>query len=109
MRFARLLSQVAALGALSAMTVFAQPSFEREVKPIFEANCFSCHGGTAMVGLDLRTATSILRGSHEGPVVVKGAPEKKPAVRKGLPANDAAARVQLEADRFRDRDHPALD
>ena len=60
MRFARLLSQVAALGALSAMTGFAQPSFERDVKPIFEANCFSCHGGTAMVGLDLRTATSIL-------------------------------------------------
>ena len=29
-----------------------------------------------MVGLDLRTATSILRGSHEGPVVVKGSPEK---------------------------------
>ena len=76
MRFARLLSQVAALGALSAMTVFAQASFERDVKPIFKTNCFSCHGGTAMVGLDLRTATSILRGSQEGPVVVKGAPEK---------------------------------
>jgi len=76
MRFARLLSQLAALGALSAMTVFAQPSFERDVKPIFEAYCFSCHGGTAMVGLDLRTATSILRGSHQGPVVVKGAPGK---------------------------------
>ena len=76
MRFARLLSQVAALGTLSAMTVFAQASFERDVKPILKTNCFSCHGGTAMVGLDLRTATSILRGSHEGPVVVKGAPEK---------------------------------
>ena len=76
MQFARLLSQLAALAALSAMTLFAQPSFERDVKPIFEANCFSCHGGTAMVGLDLRTATSILRGSHEGPVVVKGSSEE---------------------------------
>ena len=76
MRFVRQVSQVAGLGALSAVMAFAQPDFERDVRPIFEANCFSCHGGTAMVGLDLRTATSILRGSHEGPVVVKGSPEK---------------------------------
>lgn len=29
-----------------------------------------------MIGLDLRTASSILRGNHEGPVVVKGSAEK---------------------------------
>ena len=72
----RLLSRLALLGVLSTATTLAQPSFEQDIKPIFKTNCFSCHGGTAMVGLDLRTATSILRGSHEGPVVVKGAPEK---------------------------------
>ena len=76
MRLARLVSQLAGLSVLYTVTVFAQAGFERDVKPIFEANCFSCHGATAMVGLDLRTATSILRGSHEGPVVVKGSPEK---------------------------------
>ncbi|MBM3774986.1 MAG: DUF1553 domain-containing protein [Acidobacteria bacterium] len=59
-----------------APALLAQPRFEGDIRPIFEANCFSCHGGTAMLGLDLRTATSIQRGSHEGPVVVKGAPEK---------------------------------
>ncbi|MCI0419497.1 MAG: DUF1549 domain-containing protein, partial [Acidobacteria bacterium] len=54
-------------------------SFERDVLPIVTANCLSCHGGTSIytqAGLDLRTAASTLRGSHNGPVVVKGSPEK---------------------------------
>ena len=72
----RRVSELALLVVLHTVSTFAQPSFERDVRPVFEANCFSCHGGTVMLGLDLRTVTSILRGSHEGPVVVKGSPEK---------------------------------
>ena len=64
------------LALCSLVTASAQPRFERDIQAIFAANCFSCHGGTAMIGLDLRTASSILRGSHEGPVVVKGLAEK---------------------------------
>ena len=56
--------------------VFAEPpSFERDILPIFTANCFSCHGGTSMVGLDLRTRASILRGSHQGKVLKPGSAE----------------------------------
>ena len=51
------------------------PRFERDVLPIFTANCLSCHGGSSMAGLDLRTARSALKGSHNGPVVVKGEPQ----------------------------------
>ena len=62
-------------GAASAQIV----SFERDVLPIFTANCLSCHGGTSIytqAGLDLRTINSALRGSLNGPVVVKRSPEK---------------------------------
>ena len=52
------------------------PSFEGDVLPIFTAHCFACHGGTSMIGLDLRTASSVLKGSHHGPVVAKGSPEE---------------------------------
>ena len=48
------------------------PSFEKDVLPIFTAHCFACHGGTSMIGLDLRTAQSVMKGSHNGPVMVAG-------------------------------------
>jgi len=56
--------------ALLCSALTAETRFERDVLPIFTANCLSCHGGTSMVGLDLRTASSALRGSHQGRVVV---------------------------------------
>src|SRR5438093_6953399 len=62
----------------------AEPSsrFERDILPIFTANCFNCHSGGSLIGLDLRTAESTLQGSHQGPVVVKGSPEKSPLYQK---------------------------
>ncbi|MBI1786584.1 MAG: DUF1549 domain-containing protein, partial [Acidobacteria bacterium] len=68
--------RLALIPALTALAAAQPPRFEKDVLPIFTANCFSCHGGTAMVGLDLRTAVSTLRGSHQGPVMVKGSAEK---------------------------------
>jgi mono/diheme cytochrome c family protein len=62
--------------ALLCSALTAETRFERDVLPIFTANCLSCHGGTSMVGLDLRTASSALRGSHQGIVIVKGSAEK---------------------------------
>src|SRR5579871_6422241 len=51
--------------------------FEKDVLPIFTQYCFGCHGKTSpQLGLDLRTAASTLRGSQNGPVIVKGAPEQ---------------------------------
>ncbi|HUQ94436.1 MAG TPA: DUF1553 domain-containing protein [Bryobacteraceae bacterium] len=65
---------IAASAALSAAE--SSPRFERDILPIFSANCFNCHSVGSLVGLDLRTAESTLRGSHQGPVVIKGSPEK---------------------------------
>src|SRR5581483_10688564 len=53
------------------------PQFERDVLPVLTAKCASCHGaGTAVAGLDLRTAAGVQKGSEHGPVVVKGSAEK---------------------------------
>ncbi len=70
-------SRMGLLGALPLLlsTVLAAapgPTFEKDVLPIFTAHCFACHGGTSMIGLDLRTAQSIFKGSHNGPVLLAG-------------------------------------
>mgnify|MGYP001357910104 CR=1 FL=1 len=54
-----------------------EPRFEKDVLPVFTQYCFTCHGQSSpKLGLDLRTAASALRGSHNGPVIVKGKPEE---------------------------------
>ncbi len=55
----------------------AGPRFEKDVLPIFQQYCFTCHGQSSpRLGLDLRTAAGALKGSYNGPVIVKGAPEE---------------------------------
>jgi hypothetical protein len=60
-----------------ALAQAAEPRFEKDVLPIFQQYCFTCHGQSApKLGLDLRTAASTLKGTYNGPVIVKGSPEQ---------------------------------
>ena len=80
MRRSSFLIMAAGCAALTAAE--PSPRFERDILPIFTANCFNCHSGESLVGLDLRTAESTLQGSHQGLVVIKGSPEKSPLYQK---------------------------
>ena len=55
----------------------ASPQFYTEqVKPILENNCFRCHGGMFhRGGLSMNTRASMLKGGHDGAVIVPGDPE----------------------------------
>src|SRR5262245_23125337 len=62
---------VALLSGQSAVS--AQISFEKDVQPILEKNCLSCHGETLQSGrLDLRTRESALKGGARGSDIVPG-------------------------------------
>ena len=68
---------VAVFSAALLAAATDQPRFETDVLPIFTTYCFTCHGQSSpKLGLDLRTAGSALKGSHNGPVIVKGSPDE---------------------------------
>ena len=49
--------------------------YTQRVQPIFAANCNSCHaGGHHRGGLNMDTRANLLRGGHDGAVIVPGNP-----------------------------------
>jgi len=71
----------------------ARPEFYTStVQPIFKSNCYRCHGGmNHRGGLNIQTRAGMMKGGHDGPVLVPGDPAKSLLVRlirhEG-PAND---------------------
>ena len=48
-------------------------SFSKDVMPVFQNSCVSCHGGDqTKAGLDLTTYDSLMAGSFNGSVIVPG-------------------------------------
>ena len=67
---------VGIIATLLSGSASAQVSFERQVKPVLESACLSCHGEKKPKGeLQLHTHEGLLEGSEYGEVVVPGKPE----------------------------------
>ena len=62
----------------SPPAVAAPLTFEKDIRPIFKAHCFECHGEGEKLkgGLDLRLRRLMLKGGDDGPVLVPGQPDK---------------------------------
>ena len=71
----------------------ATPEFyTSRVQPIFQANCYRCHGGmNHRGGLNIQTHAGMMKGGHDGQVLVPGDPAKSllvQLIRHEGPAND---------------------
>lgn len=64
------------LGQVGAQEDASKPEFyTAKVKPIFDANCARCHGGANhRGGLNMDTREALLKGGHDGAVIVPGDP-----------------------------------
>jgi WD40 repeat protein len=61
---------------------FAQPSYYRDVRPILQKNCQSCHQpASKMSGLDLTTFEAFKAGGTRGAAFAPGAPEESLTVK----------------------------
>lgn len=66
--------------------------YTSHVQPIFQANCYRCHGGfNHRGGLGMETQAGLLKGGHHGPAIVPGHPEQSlllKLIRHEGPPND---------------------
>src|ERR1700720_470842 len=67
----------ALLGAQSALPPAPPVSFAKDVQPILESHCLSCHGETMQMGkLALRSRESALQGGAHGAVLLPASAEQ---------------------------------
>src|SRR5713226_533845 len=74
---------LAAVGAVAPASGSQETvSFERDIRPILQASCETCHGELQVSGLDLRTRESALKGGDHGVAIVPGAAEQSRLFRR---------------------------
>jgi hypothetical protein len=110
----RLLPLALCLTLLLALAAAQEPDraglehFEKRVRPLLAAKCYSCHSATSkpvMGGLRLDTRQGLLQGGGHGPAIVPGDPEKSLLIRavrfeEGAPKMPPAgklSRAEIEA------------
>ena len=71
------------LRPVGAQENHATPEFyTAKVQPILRTNCYRCHGGfNHRGGLNIETRAGMLKGGHDGTVLVPGDPAKSLLVR----------------------------
>ena len=64
--------------------------FEKQVQPILQAHCVTCHGGEKIKGgLNLTSRDGVLKGGDTGPAVVARQARREPAAQGGPPQGRA--------------------
>ena len=75
--------------SLTPAIATAQPSFARDVEPIFHRKCYGCHGSAQqMNGLRLDDRAAGLKGGYSGAVIVAGSSASSKLIERVTSAKD---------------------
>ena len=78
----RLKLATSCVAAIPFLVGAAEPSYYRDVRPILNRSCTSCHQpAVKSSGLDLTTYAGFQAGGKRGPAFVSGSPEQSLAVK----------------------------
>jgi mono/diheme cytochrome c family protein len=97
----RLVSLLAALALVGSVTASARAAvdYKSQVKPIFAAHCFQCHGALKQkAGLRLDAGQLLLKGGKDGAIVQAGKPGDSLIVKALLGTAPDIDRMPREAD-----------
>src|SRR2546425_7604214 len=74
--------QIAATGTPLVAKAQSAPSFEKDVKPIFDKHCMACHNTQLhQSGLSMETVESLFKGGAlQGPAVIAGKSNESPLI-----------------------------
>src|SRR5712691_5399126 len=57
-------------------------SFDKDIRPILQASCETCHGELQVSGFDVRTRESALKGGDHGAAIVPGSADQSRLFRR---------------------------
>src|SRR5216684_8419572 len=57
-------------------------SFDKDIRPILQASCETCHGELQVSGFDVRTRESALKGGDHGAAIVPGSADQSRLYRR---------------------------
>ena len=80
----------------------SQPTWDRDIEPLFDRECVKCHGPLKQKGgLDLSTFQNMIRGGESGSAIIPGAPESSrlfQALKAGADPHMPPKKQLIEAD-----------
>jgi hypothetical protein len=94
-----------AVAGLSVNAADRPVSFAKDIQPILQTSCWTCHGATIQMSqLDLHTREATLKGGEHGAVIVPGKAERSRLYRlvagldnPRMPLNGRLAPEQIES------------
>jgi formate dehydrogenase gamma subunit len=78
----RLEATAAVAGGGAEATAEGSVSFASDIQPLLDGQCSTCHGETALGGLQVTEYQKLMAGGQNGPVVLPGSPDESPIVVK---------------------------